>query len=138
MDNKKFNVVLLKSDSEMIVVSVSCKPRGPNQPRIRYDIGEIVAAIREEHPNIGDYLFGATLINYYPDKTEAQFGFKPKKRQVLHETVQRQEQQLGQQELQGESRQGKKNTWKGKQKYQQSEEEVVPAQTEPLDGLPQE
>lgn len=81
----KFRIVLLKEDQDMIVVSVACTPRVPKGPRIRYDIGEIVAAIREQHPNVGDYIFGATLINYYPDKVEAQFGFKPKKKMLLLE-----------------------------------------------------
>ncbi len=83
--NKKFRIVLLKEGQDMIVVSVSCSPRLPKGPRIRYEIGEIVDAIREEYPQIGEYLFGATLINYYPDKIEAQFGFKPKKRVLLLE-----------------------------------------------------
>lgn len=83
--NKKFKIVLLKEGQDMIVVSVSCGHRLPNGPRIRYGIGEIVEAIREEYPQIGEYLFGETLINYYPNKTEAQFGFKPKKRVLLLE-----------------------------------------------------
>ncbi len=84
-DQKKFKIVLLKEESDLIVVSVSCTPRVPKGPRIRYDIGEIVSAIREEYPNVGDYIFGATLINYYPNKTEAQFGFKTKKKMLLLE-----------------------------------------------------
>ena len=84
-DQKKFRIVLLKEEPDLIVVSVSCTPRVPKGPRIRYDIGEIVAAIREQFPSAGDYVFGATLINYYPDKTEAQFGFKVKKKMLLLE-----------------------------------------------------
>lgn len=84
-DQKKFKIVLLKNEPDLIVVSVACTPRVPKGPRIRYDIGEIVAAIREQFPDAGDYIFGATLINYYPDKTEAQFGFKIKKKMLLLE-----------------------------------------------------
>ena len=84
-DQKKFKIVLLKNEPDLIVVSVACTPRVPKGPRIRYDIGEIVVAIREQFPEAGDYIFGATLINYYPDKTEAQFGFKVKKRMLLLE-----------------------------------------------------
>lgn len=90
MTDKKFKIVLLREESDLIVVSVSCSPRVPKGPRIRYDLGEIVEAIRAEIPHIGDYVFGATLINYYPDKTEAQFGFRPKKRQLLLETKKQQ------------------------------------------------
>jgi len=85
-----FNVNVVKTTEDLIVVEVFCASARATGERRRFSVNEVVEMIRRTFSNgeLGEFISGNPLNNYNPTQSKAQFVFrKPvNERMLLLET----------------------------------------------------